>query len=75
MTVRPRDTISSHNYHEQVQCAGLLAEEVISRIVGCSSLRDLIIWAGLQGMNEIGEKDSVVDKEYWDVDSNNVLEA
>lgn len=75
MTVRSRDTISSHNHHDQVQCTALLAKEVISRIVGCSGLRDLIVWAGLESMNEIGKKDGVVDEENWDVDSNNVLEA
>jgi hypothetical protein len=40
--------------------------------VGGSCLRDLAIWAGLQSMNEIREKNSVVDKENWDVNSNNI---
>jgi len=41
--------------------------------VGGSCLRDLAIWAGLQSMNEIREKDGIVDKENWGVDSHNVL--
>jgi hypothetical protein len=33
----------------------------------------LAVWTGLQSMDEIREKDRVVDEENWDVDSDNVL--
>ena len=73
VAVRSRDAIASHDHHHQVQCASLLTKEIVGRIVGCSGLRDLIIWLGLQSMNEVREEDGVVDKEDWDIDSNNVL--
>jgi len=73
VTVRSRNPIASHNHHDQVQCASLLTKEIVGRIVGCSSLRDLIIWLRLESMNEVREQDGVVDEENWDVNSDNVL--
>lgn len=37
-----------------------------------SSLRDLIIWARLYGVDEIRELDSVLDEEDWDVVANDI---
>ena len=41
--------------------------------MGCSGLRDLVVWLRLESMNEVREQDGVVDEENWDVDSHNVL--
>jgi hypothetical protein len=75
VAVRSRDAIASHDHHDQVQCAGLLTEEIVGRIVGCSGLRDLVIWLGLQSMNEVREKYGVVNEENRNVDSNNVFKS
>jgi hypothetical protein len=52
-----------------------LTEEIVGRIVGCSGLRDLVIWLGLQSMNEVREKYGVVNEENRNVDSNNVFKS
>jgi hypothetical protein len=52
-----------------------LTEEIVGRIVGCSGLRDLVIWLGLQSMNEVREKYGVVNEENRNIDSNNVLKS
>lgn len=72
VAVRSWNTVASHDQHHQVQCAGLLAEEVISGVVGGSCLRNLAIGTRLEGMNEVREKDRIVDEEDWGVDANNI---
>jgi hypothetical protein len=52
-----------------------LTEEIVGRIVGCSGLRDLVIWLGLQSMNEVREKYGIVNEENRNVDSNNVFKS
>ena len=75
VTIGSWDAIASHDYHDQVQCTGLLTKKVVGGIVGCSGLRNLAVRAGLQSMNEIRKEDGIVDEENWNVDSNNVLKA
>jgi hypothetical protein len=72
MTERPRNSVTSHCPQQGMQGTRLLAEEVPSRIVRSSSLGDLIITAGLDGVNKIREKDSILDEENRDVVSNNI---
>ena len=67
-----RDTVTSHSPEQSVQRAGLLAEEVPGRVVRGSSLGDFIVPAGLDGVDQIGEEDSVLDEEDGDVVSNEV---
>ena len=67
-----RDTVTSHSPEQSVQRAGLLAEEVPGRVVRGSSLGDFIVPAGLDGVDQIGEEDSVLDEEDGDVVSNKV---
>lgn len=55
MTERPRNTVASHCPKKGVQCTGLLTEEVPSRVVRGSSLGNLIVAAGFDGVNEIRE--------------------
>jgi len=64
--------VASHCPQQGVQRTRLLAEEVPSGVVRGSSLRNLIVAAGLDGVNEIREEDSVLDEENRDVVSNNV---
>ena len=73
VAVRSRDTITSHDHHDQIQCASLLTKEIVGGIMGCSGLRDLVVWLRLESMNEVREQDGVVDEENWDVDSNDIL--
>lgn len=72
VTERPRNTVASHCPKKGVKCTRLLTEEVPSRVVRGSSLRDLAIATGLDGVNEIGEQDSILDEENGDVISNNI---
>lgn len=67
-----RDTVTSHSPEQSVQRAGLLAEEVPGRVVRGSSLGDFIVPAGLDGVDQIGEENSVLDEEDGDVVSNKV---
>ena len=67
-----RDTVTSHSPEQSVQRAGLLAEEVPGRVVRGSSLGDFIVPAGLDGVDQIGEENSVLDEEDGDVVSNEV---
>lgn len=67
-----RDTVTSHSPKQSVQRAGLLAEEVPGRVVRGSSLGDFIVPAGLDGVDQIGEENSVLDEEDGDVVSNKV---
>lgn len=72
MTERPRNTVASHRPKKGVKCTRLLTEEVPSRIVCGSSLGDLVVAAGLDGVNEIREQDGILDEENGDVISNNI---
>lgn len=69
------NSVASHDEHEQVQGARFLAEEVVRRGVRRRSLWDLIVGAGFEGVDEIGEENGVVDEEYWGVDTDNVFVA
>lgn len=40
-----------------------------------SSLRDLVVWTRLKRVNEVGEKNSVIDEEDRCIDPNNILSA
>lgn len=52
--------------------AGLTAKEVPGRVMSGGSLRDLVAWAGLYGVDQIGELDGILDEEYGDVVTNNI---
>ena len=73
MTVGSRNSIAGHDYHDQVQRTSFLAKEVIGRVVGSSGLRNMVVWHGLKSMDKVREKDSVVDEEDWNVDTNNIF--
>lgn len=65
MTERTRKAVSRHNQHEHVECARLLAEEVVCGVVCCSCLWDGLVGLWLKGVNHVGEKNAVVDEENW----------
>lgn len=73
VAVRPWNSVAGHDEHYQVQCARFLAEEVVRRSVRRRRLWNLHIRAWLEGVNEIGEENGVVDEEDWSVDANNVF--
>lgn len=72
---RARDTMAGHGPEQGVQGTGLLAEEVPSRVMGGSSLRDLIVTTRLDSVDEIREKNSVLDEEDGNVVANNICDS
>lgn len=58
-----RDSVTRHGPEDGMQRAGLAAEEVPSRVVSSSGLRDLVVCSGLDGVYEIGEENGVLDEE------------
>jgi hypothetical protein len=72
MTERPRNTVTSHCPEECVQRTGLLTEEVPSGVMRSGSLRDLIVAARLDSVDQIREKDGILDEENGDVVTDNI---
>ncbi|GMG24939.1 unnamed protein product [Aspergillus oryzae var. brunneus] len=72
---RARDTMAGHGPEQGVQGTGLLAEEVPSRVMGSGSLRDLIVTTRLDSVDEIREKNSVLDEEDGNVVANNICDS
>jgi hypothetical protein len=72
VTERTGNTVASHCPQKGVKCARLLAEEVPSGVVRGSSLGDLVVATGLDGVNEIREQDGILDEENGNVVSNNI---
>lgn len=58
-----------------MQRSCLLTEKVPGSIVCGGRLRNLILGLGFQGVNEVGELDGVLNKEYWRIVSHNVKVA
>lgn len=69
---RTGDTVAGHGPEECMQGAGLLREEVPGRVVGGGGLGDFVVTAGLDGVDQVGEEDGVLDEEDGDVVSNQV---
>jgi hypothetical protein len=69
---RTRYSMPRHSPEQRVHRAWLLAEEVPGRIMSRGSLRDLIVASGLDGVDQIGEEDSILDEEYRDIVSNDI---
>lgn len=67
-----RDTMSSHRPEKSMQGAGLLAEEVPGRVVGGSSLGNLAVTSGLDGVDQIGELNGILNEEHGDVVSDEI---
>ena len=72
MSERTRNSMPRHSPEQRVHRAWLLAEEVPGRVMSTGSLRDLIVTSGLDGMDQIGEEDSILNEEYRDIVSNNI---
>lgn len=72
MTVAAHDTKAGHRPEQRVEGTRLGTEEVPSRIVGRSSLRYLVFGTRFDGMNQVGELDSILNEEDGDVVSNDV---
>lgn len=67
MTVGADDAEAGHGPQEGVEGRRLRAEEIPSAVMGSSSLRDFVIWTGLDGMDEIRELNGILDEKYWDI--------
>lgn len=68
-----RDTVTSHGPEQSVQRAGLLAEEIPGGIVSRLSLGDFVVAAGLDGVDQIGKKNGVLDEEDGDIIADDVF--
>lgn len=55
--------MTGHGPEECVEGRGLLAEEVPGGVVRRGSLRDLIVWRRLDGMDQIRELRSILNEE------------
>jgi hypothetical protein len=66
------DAVARHGPEQRVQRARLLAEKVPRRIVSRGGLRNFLIGAGLNRVNQVGEEDGILDEEDWDIVANNV---
>lgn len=75
VTVTARNTISSHGPEQRVQGGRLLAEEVPGRVVSRRRLGDLLVGARLDGVDEVGELNCVLDEKDGDIVANNVKAA
>jgi hypothetical protein len=72
VSVGPHDAVASHGPEQCVQRAGLLAKEVPGGIMCRCSLRDLAIWVGFDGVDEVREFYGVLDEEDGDIIANNI---
>jgi hypothetical protein len=72
VSIAARDTKARHGEEESVKSSALHAEKVPSRIVSGSGLRDLAVGLRLAGVDHVGELNSILDKEDWDVVSNEI---
>lgn len=68
----PDDAVLSHGPEKGVQGARLLAEEVPGAVMSSCRLRDFAVRRGLDSVNQIREKNSVLNEENRDVVANNV---
>lgn len=75
MPEAPGDSVSSHGPEEGVEGRRLLAEKVPGRVVGRGGLGNFVVGAGLDGMDEVGELDGVLDEEDGDVVADDVQVA
>ena len=64
--------MSSHRPEKSMQSTGLLAEEVPGRVVSSRGLRDLTVTSGLDGVDQVGELDGILDEEGRHVDADDV---
>ena len=75
MSKAPRNSIARHGPEEGMQRRRLLAKEVPGAVVRRRRLGDLIVGPGLDGVDQIGELDGVLDEEDGDVVADNVKVA
>jgi hypothetical protein len=64
--------VTTHRPEEGVEGRWLLAEEIPGAIMRSSSLGDLTVWPWLDGMDQVGELDGILNEEDGDVVTNNV---
>jgi len=64
--------MTGHSPEQSMQRARLLAEKVPGRVMGGCGLRDLVVRAGLDSMDQVGELDRILNEEDRDVVADNV---
>lgn len=69
---RARDTVTGHRPEQRVHSAWLLAEEIPGRVMRGGGLGDLVVAARLDGVDQVGKEDRVLDEEDGDVVSNDI---
>lgn len=68
-----RDTVTSHGPEQSVQSARLLAEEIPGGIVSRLGLGDFVVAAGLDGVDQIGEENGILDEEDGDIVADDIF--
>lgn len=63
----PGNAVAGHGPHKRVQSAGLLAEEIPSRIVGSRRLRNLVVTSRLHRMDQVGEFNGILNEKHGNV--------
>lgn len=71
-TVGSWDTTIRHSPHEHVSSLGVQELEIPEVIVGCLCLWNLVVWLWLSGVDNIWELHSILNKEDWNIVSDNV---
>lgn len=72
VTERTGKTVSCHGVEEDVEGGRLLSKEVVSRVMSSSSLGNLVVGLRLEGVDHIGEENTIIDEEDWVVDTDNI---
>lgn len=72
MTVRADDAEAGHGPHEGVKGRWLRAKEIPRAVMSSGCLRNLIVWTGFHGVNEIRELYGVLNEKHWDVVPNDI---
>lgn len=72
VTERTGNSVTRHSPKDGVQGTWLATEEVPGRVMSSLGLGNLIIGTWLNGMDEIGEENSILNEKDGDVVANNI---
>lgn len=75
VTERTRDTVTGHGPEQGVKSRGLLAKEIPGGVMGCGGLRDFTIALGLDGVDQVGELDGILDEKDGNVVTDDIKVA
>lgn len=59
----PRQRAIAHHPHQHVCALGRQRHEIPEGVVGRCGLRDLVVWLGLYGMDQVGKFNRILNEE------------